>query len=72
MEKGNIVSTTEQCYIIVVLQGDKIVRRVSKVFAYSVCFECLGSTCADYFGLASVVGVSVAHELGDLTLTVNS
>lgn len=55
----------EQCHIIVVLQGDKIIRRVSKVYL-CVC-ECLGGTCLCYvFGLAVVVGVLLAHLLGDL------
>lgn len=58
----------EQCHIVVILQGDKIIRRVSIVFVLClcVCFECLGGTCAGYFGLASVVGVVLAHVLGDL------
>lgn len=58
----------EQCHIVVVLQGDKIIRRVSNVCALClcVCFECLGGTYAGYFGLAFVVGVLLAHVLGDL------
>lgn len=54
-----------------VLQGDKIVRRVSNTCVHvctvvHVCFECLGGTYAGYFGLASIVGVTLAHVLGDL------
>lgn len=56
-----------------VLQGDKIVRRVSKVCIYliyiCVCVCVLsvwGGTCPGYFGLASLNGVLVTHVLGDL------
>lgn len=57
----------EQCHVIVDLQGDKIVRRVS-----NACCECLGGTSAGYFGLASEVDVLLAHMFGDLASLFNS